>query len=548
MKIATINTGVSKKRTLGSESEQLSRMTKMLNLLKKAPYGVAFFLLLLTPDAFGMKTKRLIVKFKSGGMIKSALGSNVIRSSSSKSHDAGTMVIQANSREHLEAMKEDYLNDQDVLYVEEDRIMKHFYEPGDGGSLEDQQYASQWHYFESTGGVNLPAAWDITRGSSNTVVAVVDTGITSHSDLDGKVIPGADLISDVNFANDGGGRDHDPSDPGDWVQFGDPCYQGFGVPSSWHGTHTAGTIAAETGNGTGVAGVNWNAKILPVRVLGKCGGYESDIADGIRWAAGVNVAGLSPNPNPAKVINLSLGGIGPCSFTMQAAINEANSRGAVVVVAAGNDNNNLNFQSYSPANCTGVLVVGSTNRDGSRSYFSNYGTKVDISAPGGDHLGGVLSTHNGGNFGPSFESYTSMSGTSMSAPHVAGIASLMLAVTPGLYPAQVREILRNTSQTFPSGSSCNTSICGHGIVDAYQAVLEAQNTVPDSSFVGNDHPPTGGGTGINPVYASNDDDGGAGCGTIDLDGGNNGPGGAMYALAFMFITVMLRRFGAQENS
>ncbi len=511
----------------------------MMNAIKGGLFITAF---ILSSTVFGMKTTRLIVKFKNGGVIKSHFSSASVKSA--KSHGEGTVIIHAQSHFEMKAMLESYKNDDSVVYVEEDKIMKHFYEPGDGASIKAQQYSSQWHYFESDGGINLPAAWDLTLGTSSTVVAVVDTGITDHSDLNDKVLPGADLISDPYFANDGGGRDSDPSDPGDWVQFGDTCYQGFATNSSWHGTHTAGTIAASTGNGIGVAGVNWNAKILPVRVLGKCGGYESDIADGIRWAAGQSVSGLGANPNPAKVINLSLGGIGACSFTMQAAINEANSRGAIVIVAAGNDNADLNYQAYSPANCSGVLVVGASNRDGSRSYFSNHGSKVDLVAPGGDHLGSILSTHNGGSQGPSFESYSSMTGTSMSAPHVAGVASLMLAVTPGLYPAQLREILRNTSSSFPWGSSCNSSICGHGIVDAYTAVVEASTTTPDPNYVGNDHPPISGISGQAPLYRVTNDDNGVGCGTIIYDDSNsNGPRGGMPVLFFTLCLMMLKLTG-----
>jgi serine protease len=516
----------------------------MMNVMKN---GLLLTVFVLSSSAFGMKTSRLIVKFKNGGVIKSNFSSSSI--TSVKSRGDGVIVIHAKNREELENMLINYKNDKSVDYVEEDKIMKHFYEPGDESSLEDQQYKSQWHYFEPDGGVNLPAAWDITRGSRSTVIAVIDTGITKHSDLNDKVIAGADLISDPFFANDGGGRDHDPSDPGDWVQFGDLCYQGFATDSSWHGTHTAGTIAASTGNGIGVAGVNWNALILPVRVLGKCGGYESDIADGIRWAVGESVPGLVNNPNPAKILNLSLGGIGGCSNTMQSAIDTANKSGAVVIVASGNDNTNLNYQAYSPANCRGVLVVAANNRDGSRSYYSNYGSKVDLAAPGGDHLGSILSTHNGGTHNPSFESYTSMSGTSMSAPHVAGIASLMVAVTPGLYPEQIREILRTTTQPFPWGSSCNRSICGSGIVDAYQAVVEASTTAPDPNYVGNNHPPIAGISGQQQIFKANSDDGGIGCGTIVYDdGGSNGPRGGIPVLFFALCLLAVKLTGKRNKN
>ncbi|MCO4793747.1 MAG: S8 family serine peptidase, partial [Bacteriovoracaceae bacterium] len=282
-----------------------------------------------------------------------------------------------------------------------------------------------------------------------------------------------------------------------------------------------------------------NAKILPVRVLGKCGGYESDIADGVRWAAGVNVSGLSPNANPAKVINMSLGGQGPCSFTMQNAINEANAKGAVVVVAAGNDNTNMNFTSYSPANCNGVLVVASTARNANRAYYSNYGNKVDISAPGGDNSGGILSTHNSGSKAPGFAAYTTMNGTSMAAPHVAGIVSLVFGVKPGLYPGQVRDIIRNTAMNFPGSSNCTTSTCGHGIADAYQAVVEAQVTSPDPNYQPNDPAGSGGISGQAPIYTYYEEDGGAGCGTIDTNAGpGGGPGGGNKMVSYLMMILL----------
>lgn len=495
----------------------------------------ALIALVFSTQAHAKIKKRLIVKYKSGQMEKSLTKSTF--KAFAKSRGLDRVIIKSKDDQDFESMKAQLAANPEVEYVEEDRVFNHFYEPGDGGTIEDQSYHQQWHLFENYG-INAPAAWDVTLGSSSTVVAVVDTGITSHPDLDGKVLPGADLISDPNFSNDGGGRDNDASDPGDYIQWGDGCYRGWPVDSSWHGTHVAGTIAAKTGNGTGVAGVDWNAKILPVRVLGKCGGYESDIADGVRWAAGVPVSGVGTNPNPAKVINMSLGGQGPCSFTMQNAINEANARGAVVVVAAGNDNTNMNFTSYSPANCNGVLVVAAANRNGGRAYYSNYGNKVDIAAPGGDGSGSVLSTHNSGQKDPGFATYSTMNGTSMAAPHVAGVVSLIFAVQPGLYPGQVRDIVRNSASSFPGSSNCTTSTCGHGMLDAYQAVVEAQVTSPDPNYVPNDPAGNGGISGSAPLYTYYEDDGGAGCGTIDTSGGSGGPGGGNKMLGYLMMMLM----------
>lgn len=341
----------------------------------------------------------------------------------------------------------------------------------------DPRFAEQWHYGYTPGtaeGLNLPQAWNITTGSASVVVAVIDTGILNHADLAGRTVPGYDFIDDLFVANDGNGRDNNPADPGDWITANECGFQHSAQPSSWHGTHVAGTIGAATNNGVGVAGVNWNAKILPVRVLGKCGGYTSDIVDGVRWAAGLSVAGVPANANPAKVLNLSLGGQGSCSSAEQSAYAAVTAAGATVVVAAGNDN--ANAANYSPASCNNVITVASTNRTGSRAYYSNYGSVVEVSAPGGDTASGatngVLSTLDGGTTTPANDNaYAYYQGTSMAAPHVAGLASLIVGENPTYTPAQVLSVLQSSARPFPAGSSCNTSICGSGIVDAYQALI-----------------------------------------------------------------------------
>ena len=246
-----------------------------------------------------------------------------------------------------------------------------------------------------------------------------------------------------------------------------------GETSSWHGTHVAGTIGAASNNGVGVAGINWASKILPVRVLGRCGGYISDIADGMRWAAGLAVSGVPANANPAKVLNLSLGGYGACDATYQNAVNAIVAAGTTIVVSAGNSN--ANAANYRPGNCNGVITVAATNRDGGRAYYSNYGSIIEVSAPGGaqdydNDPNGVLSTLNTGTQGPVAASYVYYQGTSMAAPHVAGVASLLYSRKPTLTPAQVLALLQNTVTSFPSGSSCTTAICGRGIVNAGAAV------------------------------------------------------------------------------
>ena len=365
----------------------------------------------------------------------------------------------------------------EVAYAEPDYIMQPMLVPN------DPQYSNQWHYYEAYG-INLPQAWDISTGNPNIVVAVIDTGHRPHVDLASRIIGGYDFISNPLVANDGDGRDADPQDPGDWITSAESSSGPFaGCPvrnSSWHGTHVAGTIGAVTNNSLGVAGVNWGAKLLSVRVLGKCGGATSDIADGMRWAAGLSVPGVPNNPNPAKVLNLSLGGNSQtCPATFQSAINAVNAAGGIVVVAAGNSSSNA--AEFTPANCNGVITVGATNRSGVRARYSNYGSVVDISAPGGDSAGGVLSTANTGTQGPASDSYAYKQGTSMAAPHVAGVVSLMLAINPTLNFTQTETILKLTAKPFgPSHTCSGTTTCSAGIVNAHDAL---RHLLPPRAFV-----------------------------------------------------------------
>jgi adhesin/invasin len=359
----------------------------------------------------------------------------------------------------------------EVAYAEPDYIMQPMLVPN------DPQYSNQWHYYEAYG-INLPQAWDISTGNPNIVVAVIDTGHRPHVDLASRIIGGYDFISNALVANDGDGRDPDPQDPGDWITSAESSSGYFaGCPvtnSTWHGTHVAGTIGAVTNNGQGVAGVNWQVKLLSMRVLGKCGGATSDIADAMRWAAGLSVTGVPANLHPAKVLNLSLGGSGPCPTTYQSAINDVNNAGGIVVVSAGNSNTDAS--NARPANCNGVITVGATNRSGVRTFYSNYGSVVDISAPGGDGDGLVLSTSNAGIQSPTTDSYAYKAGTSMAAPHVAGVASLIVGWNPTLNWSQVENILKNTAKPFGPGHTCTgTTTCGAGIVNAY-AALRAVST------------------------------------------------------------------------
>ncbi|MGX1493315.1 S8 family peptidase [Streptomyces tendae] len=355
-----------------------------------------------------------------------------------------------------------YQADPQVAYVVPDRLNKPQATPN------DTEYAKQWDLFETTAGMRVPGAWDVATGTGVTV-AVIDTGYVSHSDLAANIVAGYDFISDATVANDGNGRDSNPADPGDWTaanecQSGDPAYG-----SSWHGTHVAGTIAAVTNNSKGVAGIAYGAKVSPLRVLGKCGGYDSDIIDAITWASGGTVSGVPANANVAKVINMSLGGGGSCTTATQSAINAAVSRGTTVVVAAGNSN--ANAANYSPASCANVISVAAADRQGNRSYYSNYGTVVDIAAPGGETnsvtADGILSTLNSGAQGPSGENYAYYQGTSMAAPHIAGLAALMKSANASLTPAQIESAIKTNARTLPG--TCSGG-CGAGLADATKTV------------------------------------------------------------------------------
>lgn len=347
------------------------------------------------------------------------------------------------------------------------------------------------------GGANLPNAWDLADGSG-IVVAVIDTGITMHSDLDTSLAAaGYDFISDAQTS----GRPTDDRVPGGW-DLGDwtteepwlsECTDANNPPedSSWHGTHVSGTVGAQlTGNALAGAGIAHGAKVLPIRALGHCGGYNADINDAIVWAAGGSVPGMPVNPNPAKVINLSLGGGGSCSASSSAgqAVAAANALGAVVVVAAGNHNGDASTRS--PASCPGVITVGATGVTGKRAYYSGYGTTVEIAAPGGGVYvndatstgsvanpdGFVWQATNGGLTVPTTEYLIGgMAGTSMASPHVAGVVALMQgarldAGKPLLTPTEVVTLLQQTVTSFPSTPD---RAIGPGILNAHAAVLAA---------------------------------------------------------------------------
>lgn len=350
-----------------------------------------------------------------------------------------------------------------VAYAEVDAVMTATLTP------DDTHYAKQWHYYEAVAGMNLPTAWDTASGAG-VVVAVLDTGITIHPDLDANVLPGYDFVSNATLARDGDGRDPNAADEGDWTTRGQ-CYKGSKPSnSSWHGTHVSGTVGAASNNGTGVAGVAFGAKVQPVRVLAACGGTLADIADAITWASGGTVSGIPANPTPAQVINMSLGGSGTCGATYQNAIDGAVARGTAVVVAAGNSN--ADAAKYQPASCASTVVVAASDREGNRASYSNYGSLIDLAAPGGETAtaaNGVASTLNSGTKTPSTPSYAYYQGTSMAAPHVAGLAALVLS-TRSYTPADLEALLK--SGTRPLAGTCSGG-CGTGLADATKTVASA---------------------------------------------------------------------------
>ena len=321
---------------------------------------------------------------------------------------------------------------------------------------DDPGYPGQW----DLAAIGVPQAWTTSRGAGVTV-AVIDTGSLPHPDLRGQYLPGYDFISDPDYALDGTGRDADATDAGDWTPYGaceDPTLRN----SSWHGIHVAGTIAALVGNSTGIAGIAPGARLLPVRALGRCGGTDTDITDALVWAVGGAVPGVPANPNPAKIVNLSLSGPGSCNPMEQRAIDQATARGALVIVAAGNDA--ADVADYTPANCRGVLVVGATMPSGVTAPYANSGAAVALSAPGST----IYSLGNSGTrrADPTGWTVLARSGTSMATPHVSAVAALVWSLAPTLTAAQVRDILVRTAAPFPGTATG----FGAGILDAAAAV------------------------------------------------------------------------------
>lgn len=359
--------------------------------------------------------------------------------------------------------------------------------------------------------INAEGAWDVTPGLGSVTVAVLDTGVRAdHNDFVGKFLNGYNMIADPQRAGNSVGRLADASDKGDWLTQAEINANPVSYPSgqcsedllsSWHGMEVSGLVGAATHNGVGMAAVGGDTRILPVRVLGKCGGYDSDIIAGMRWAAGLPVSGVSTAPTQtARVINLSLGSVGTCSVAYQDAVSELTAAGVVVVASAGNRGMGVE----TPANCAGVIAVGALRHVGTKSGYSAAGPEVTVSAPGGNCVNTtgpclypILSASNSGTQTPVADgaggsAYSAGLGTSFSAPMVSGTVALMLAVQPSLTPAAVKQILKNSARAFPSSvvpspagvcqasttvaqdeCYCTTTTCGAGMLDASAAVSQA---------------------------------------------------------------------------
>jgi len=383
----------------------------------------------------------------------------------------------------------------------------------------DPEFATNQTYLgpptQVVGGVNLPRAWDRTRGSSNIVIAVVDTGFLPHPDLASRIIPGFNFVS-----SNGAIRSGDATDTGDFVPSGTNCPDGTTgpQPSSWHGTRVASVLGAVTNNSLGIAGVDWSARIQPVRVSGQCGALLSDTVDGMRWAGGLSVPNVPANPTPARVVNVSLGG-GTCSSIEQQAVNDLNAAGVIVVAATGNAAGAVE----APADCSGVVAVTAHANDGENASFANVGPQVTLSAPGGGCgnskvatiLGVPTCTTPGGqsfirtlsNDGATTTGnyvIVNSQGTSFATPMVSGVVALMLSLNGSLTPAQVTTALQNSARPHPANTFCttgnNVGKCGAGLLDADAALTAAVNTSPSPAPAPS--PSGGGGGAMSPWSAA----------------------------------------------
>lgn len=330
-------------------------------------------------------------------------------------------------------------------------------------TIVDSLWKRQWYMHDARVGVDAQVAWKYTRGAG-AVVAMLDTGITPHPEFDGQLLPGYDFVSNVDTARDGDGRDADPTDPGNWSEPGD-CGFAEARRSTWHGTHMAGLVVARAGNRAGIVGLAPEAKLIPVRVLGRCGGRASDLADAIVWASGGHVPGVPPVSRRADVINVSMGTSGPCVSSLRQAIEDARARGSVVITSAGNDQKNVNTNT--PANCPGVISVAALGRDGGMAWYSNFGQQVTLSAPGGNLLAvgmdNILSTWDTGKRGHERSVFGYRGGTSAAAPLVSALVALMRSADPDIGVDEVTAQLVDNARPIPG--RCPKG-CGAGLMDA----------------------------------------------------------------------------------
>ncbi|HOY37275.1 MAG TPA: S8 family peptidase, partial [Piscinibacter sp.] len=508
----------------------------------------------------GAMTARVIVKFKADSAMLRQQSADVLQMHAGRAQALGarvglplqaghgvaerTQVVFASGLTSA-ALAQRLSSEKDVEYAVPDRRKSRRVAPNDPlyttagapGMSSGGPVAGQWYLRApnsvTVSAINAEGAWDVTTGSASMVVAVLDTGVRfDHPDLSGKLLGGYDFVgADRNdsgvtiFPNtfesskDGNGVDPNASDEGDGITLAettnpnslfyhctsqDDTGQYLEERSSWHGTQVSGLIGALTNNGTGMASVGRNVRVLPVRVLSKCGGWDSDITAGMLWAAGIAVPGADPNPTPAKVLNLSLGGSGNCSALYTDIVGQVNARGAVIVASAGNGTGHAVSE---PANCDGVIGVAGLRHAGSKVGYSDIGPEVSISAPAGNCVNDapaaclypILTTSNNGAFNPVVgaggaiytDAFNVTLGTSFSAPLVAGTAALMLSVRPDLSPAEVRRFLRSSARAFPSlpgvpachdpnsspqvECNCTTTTCGAGMLDAATAVTAAAN-------------------------------------------------------------------------
>ena len=401
------------------------------------------------------------------GIVSEELNVDVKFLRNTSTDDAVIQTSKSLNKYQAKEFMEKVASDPDVASVEPDYINHPAYLQDVTFQYNDPQYSKQWNLTNPTTGVQNTGNARLRRGA-HVKVAVLDTGYVPHPDLVTGMANGYDFISDPLSARDGDGRDPNPRDEGDYAPYNLCKDQANAHTSTWHGTSVAGIIGARGGNGMGIVGTADLARVQPVRVLGRCGGRTSDIADAIIWAAGGHVDGVPDNTYPAKIINMSLGTVSRCPAAYQRAIDIARSKGAIVVAAAGNGNTEAS--KYAPANCRGVITVGATTKAGTRASFSNYGTRVNISAPGEDILTLSMKSLNRPDY--TKFSYDYESGTSMAAPHVSALLAQQLVNGTSITTKQVEEAF-----TLAGGNriKCDKYFCSRGIINSFNLAKKAGN-------------------------------------------------------------------------